>query len=346
MGTPTDINIEDSSVLLSYLRDTGKISANETPTFVRLDGGVSNRAMWVKREHHPDWVMKQALEKLRVQVDWYSAPERIHREATGLRCLNRIVPQHVPEFIFEDHQHHILAMTAIPQPHLNWKSELLAENPHSDHAVMFGELLAQIHNAVDDYPEIIEEFNDRSFFEELRLEPYYGYTAEQVPLAQEYLMSLIDDTRRRRQALVHGDYSPKNVLLHDDRLYILDYEVIHFGDPAFDIGFSMTHFLSKAHYRSDHRMDFLQMARLYWEAYSHNISEHFITQDMETYAVRHTLGCLLARVAGRSPLEYLDSEQRGRQQQVVIDLIRQNIQTIPDLINAFAERLTFYHDKN
>lgn len=180
----------------------------------------------------------------------------------------------------------------------------------------------------------------------MRLEPYYAYTASQVAAAEPFLTQLIADTRKRIQALVHGDYSPKNVLLHNEKLYILDYEVIHFGDPAFDIGFSMTHFLSKAHYRAIQRQTFIQMAQTYWQTYADTIAARFVSQSLEIYGVRHTLACMLARVAERSPLEYLDTSYRKRQRDIVLDLIQRDIKTIPDLITQFADRLEKIDDNN
>lgn len=342
MSDQQNIDIENPAQLLNYLRESNRITADNIPEFVKLDGGVSNRTVWVQGDGI-DWILKQALEKLRVEVDWFSAPERIHREASGLRRLSQVIPDSVPEFIFEDMAYHILAMSAIPQPHQNWKTQLLNEIPNNNHAKQFGELLAKIHNAVETSLDIAAEFSDTKFFEELRLEPYYAYTATQVSDAQDYLNQLIVDTRQRKQGLVHGDYSPKNVLLYDDRLYILDYEVIHFGDPAFDIGFSMTHFLSKAHYRKTYRQQFIKIASTYWKTYVDSISSKFVSEFLELYAVRHTLACLLARVAGRSPLEYLSDSQRKHQQKMVLELIEMNIQTMPALISQINHKLEAIH---
>jgi 5-methylthioribose kinase len=127
---------------------------------------------------------------------------------------------------------------------------------------------------------------------------------------------------------VHGDYSPKNVLVHNGRLILLDHEVIHWGDPAFDLGFSMTHLLSKAHHLTQHRAAFLNAAQHYWDVYD--------DASNESRAVRHTLGCLLARVAGRSPLEYLNEDERVRQKGAVLKLMAAPPQKIRDLIEGFA----------
>src|SRR5690606_31921066 len=97
---------------------------------------------------------------------------------------------------------------------------------------------------------------------------------------------------------VHGDYSPKNVLVHGGRLVLLDHEVIHFGDPTFDLGFSLTHFLSKAHHLPPRRDAFAEATRQYWERYRQLVAEEPWADDLEGRAVRKTLGVMLARARG------------------------------------------------
>src|SRR3954464_13347838 len=122
-----ELDIERPGELVSYLRETGRIAADETPRVQVLAGGVSNRTVLVERQSGEAWVVKQALAKLRVAVDWFSSPERIHREALGLRWLERLAPPGTTTpLVFEDHAQHLLAMDAVPQPHENWKTMLLA----------------------------------------------------------------------------------------------------------------------------------------------------------------------------------------------------------------------------
>lgn len=334
------LDIEQPEALIAYLRETERIHADEHPAVRVLGGGVSNRTVLVERETGEAWVLKQALEKLRVATDWFSSPERVHREAEGLRWLSELAPEGgTVGFVFEDRAHHILAMRAVPQPHQNWKTMLLAGEVHLEHLRQFGAMLGTLEcGALEHRDELEHAFGDRSFFESLRLEPYYAYTASVVSEASSFLHALIEETRANRVSLVHGDYSPKNVLVYRDRLILLDHEVIHFGDPAFDLGFSMTHLLSKAHHMTAYRKAFLEAARQYWTAYS-DAAKGVLTPELEVRAVRHTLGCLLARVAGRSPLEYLDEIERARQRGIVIDLISSPPTTMQELIDEFRNRL-------
>lgn len=334
----TELDIEQPGALTAYLRETGKIGPDEEPVVHVLGGGVSNRTVLVERPGGEAWVVKQALAKLRVQVDWFSSPERIHREALGLRWLAQIAPPGTTTpLIFEDHEHHLLGMEAVPQPHENWKSMLLAGRLERDHVAQFARLLGTVHRVSGERKSEIEPlFGDRRFFESLRLEPYYVYTGTQVPEAAGFIEALVAETRSHADTIVHGDYSPKNVLVHDGRLVLLDHEVIHLGDPGFDLGFSLTHLLSKAHHVAGCRQAFKQAAIDYWVIYRETVGDASWAEKLEPRAVRHTLGCLLGRVRGRSPLEYLDAAERTRQARAVTALMMNPPRTVAELAERFV----------
>ncbi|GCE08878.1 phosphotransferase family protein [Dictyobacter aurantiacus] len=342
------LDIEQPGVLQRYLQAHGRIEPEEEPIIQILAGGISNRTVLVQRADGESWVIKQALAKLRVATDWFSSPERIHREALGIRWLSQLAPSGtITPFVFEDHIQHLLAMQAVPQPHANWKTLLLAGQLQDQHVVQFSELLGNIHrHAYERQEGIARVFDDTSFFESLRIEPYYLYTATQVPEANTFIETLVQETRANRLTLVHGDYSPKNILVHADKLILLDHEVIHYGDPAFDLGFSLTHLLSKAHHLTAQRTDFARAANMYWQNYKKSIEDVPWSRPLEARAVRHTLACMLARVAGRSMLEYFSPQQRLRQRQVILSLITDQPATINALIEQFIERINQYDDND
>ena len=329
------LDIEDFPALLQYLRESQRIAADETPMFTRLSGGVSNRAILVERQNRQSWVLKQALPRLRVSVEWLSDPRRIEREATGMCELARLAPFGcITPLVFLDESRFLLAMEAVPQPHQNWKTVLLAGDVRMSHFEQFGNLLGCIHRGGWEHrAKLAQEFEDRSFFESLRLEPYYQYAAGQKPAAAEFLNQLIDRTRKTRHTLVHGDYSPKNVLVHNDRLILLDHEVIHFGQGAFDIGFALAHLLSKAHHLPAYRSPFVRAAKDFYRSYREALGDIPWKQDAEKDGVSHALGCLLARCVGRSPLEYLGRVEKDRQVCAVLKLMQHQ----PDRVASFAD---------
>jgi len=337
----SQIDIEDFEQLLPYLKTRGAIGASErNPELSILGGGVSNRVVQVRRANGVVWVLKQGLPKLRVSVDWFSDPARIQHEALALKWL-RTLGLDVPELQFEDANQHLIAMDAVAEPHVNWKQLLLAGHLEIGHVEAFARMLAHLHlRSAQRRGEISLVFEDDSYFESLRVEPYYLYTAEQIPEVRPFIDAVVASTRANHLCLVHGDYSPKNVLIHDDRLVLLDHEVAHFGDPAFDLGFSMTHLLSKAHHVSSHRSLFAEATVRYWQLYWELVGGQALAKGLERRAIESTLCCLLARVAGRSPLEYFTVPEKERQRLVVMQLMKDVPKTTPQLVAQFVEGLT------
>ena len=338
-----ELDIEQPEALVRYLRGSGKVGAGESLKVRVLAGGVSNKTVLVERPAGEAWVLKQALPKLRVRVDWFSDPARIHREADALRWLPGLAPPGmITPLVFEDRDHHLLAMRAVPQPHENFKTMLMTAGRIDPKPVsQFGTLLGVIQrNAFQRRGEVEPVFEDRSYFLSLRIEPYYEYTAAQVPKAVAFLRDLIDGTRATRLTLVHGDYSPKNVLVpRDGNIVLLDHEVIHWGDPAFDVGFALAHLLSKGHHRPQLRKAFGSAAVSFWSAYQGALGQVPWATALEQRSVRHGLGCLLARVAGRSPLEYLTEREHVKQSDVVVALMSEPPGSVAELVKEFLGRV-------
>ena len=332
------VDIEQPTQLIAYLHQRGRIEPAEIPTCRLLEGGVSNRTVLTTRPSGEAWVLKQALEQLRVAAEWHSNPIRIHCEAAGMRALDELLPTGaVPKFLFEDHEHHLLAMEAVAQPHDNWRDLLLEGKISNDLVIQFGELLAFMHRRSRERADFYApSFANQTFFEELRLEAYYAYSAQTTPAAAAFYAQLIADTRSTHTSLVHGDYSPKNVLVRLGKLVLLDHEVIHWGDPTFDIGFALTHFLSKANHLSTNRTAFAAAARMFFDTYAACGGFANQTAD-EPRAVRQTLGCLLARIVGRSPLGYLTSDGRTRQRDTALQLIAAPPTTMHTCIDRFID---------
>ena len=335
------VDIENANDLLRYLRESERIGKEETPTFRTLRGGVSNKTVLLQRPDGSRWVLKQALPKLRVQADWFSDPARIRVEANALRYLPLVTPANtIPKLLFEDEGLHLLAMEAVPDPHENWKEQLLSGRIDQDLVRQFGRLLASIHRrSFEIRQQLLPTFENRMFFETLRLEPYYQFTATRVPEAAEFLEGLVKENRRHCLTLVHGDYSPKNILVHQGRLILLDHEVLHFGDPAFDLGFSLTHLLSKAHHLEQGRLAFLEATYEYWKTYEFETGPAHWVGDVESRAVSNTIACLLARTSGRSPLEYFSDVEHHRQKEAALGLIAHRPGSVPELIDDFGQRI-------
>ncbi len=301
-----------------------------------MHGGVSNRTVKVDF-NGTSWVLKQALTKLRVKGDWFSSPERIYYEAEGMKWFHQNLPGVCPRLVFEDRDKFILAMETVIPPFDNLKELLMTSGPRISLFEKAGYLLGQIHHKGQNRETIPGLFYNRQFFESLRIEPYYNECIRQVSKSSDFLNQLIIETRSNGYTVTHGDYSPKNLLVKNDQLILLDHEVIHFGDGTFDLGFFTAHLLSKANLYSSYRSDFLKGILSFFRYYQTGYAK--LNQQSECRAIKHSVACLLARVSGLSPVEYLNYTQRQIQKSVALGLIDSLPDSVDELVAEFGRRL-------
>jgi 5-methylthioribose kinase len=104
----------------------------------------------------------------------------------------------------------------------------------------------------------------------------------------------------------------------------------------------MAHFFSKAHHLNDERSRLASAAELFWQVYREEIEHLDWAGSLEPRVVHHTLGCLLARVAGKSRLEYLTPEEMTRQQDVVLEIMAAPPKSVATLIDEFVHKIEAY----
>ncbi|HEY3442045.1 MAG TPA: aminoglycoside phosphotransferase family protein [Paludibaculum sp.] len=287
-------------------------------TLTPLGGGISNHVILVDAPGGCS-VFKQALGKLRVEQDWRSARDRVFRECAALRAVLSVLPPGaVPRVLLEAREHFIFAMEAAPADAQPWKSPLLAGEVRLEWAEMAGQLLGTWIRESMGRSGWQAEFASLTVFGELRVDPYYRTTAARHPELARHFASLIDECLNRRFSLVHGDFSPKNLLISSQGMMVIDWEVVHWGDPSFDAAFLTNHLLLKAFHRPADWRRYQLAATTFWRALRAVVEPEWLLPA----AMRH-LGCLLlARVDGKSPAEYIQTETlRQRVRTSAIDLI-------------------------
>ncbi|HET7101454.1 MAG TPA: aminoglycoside phosphotransferase family protein [Terriglobia bacterium] len=290
----------------AYLAERGLADDPSTLSIRELGGGISN---FVSLVEGPGirWVAKQSLGRLRVKDDWTSQRERIFREAAAIQSLGSILDGAVPQVVHVDRANFLYVMTAAAEGSVVWKRALLEGQVSMEVAEAAGRLLAAMITASQQGSAFREEFADRTIFDELRIDPYYRTTAARHPDAREALEQLIEDSWKIRNSLVHGDYSPKNMLVRGGGIFLIDFEVVHWGDPAFDSAFLLNHLMLKAFHQPRFGGLYFQAARAFWHALNGGLREAR-TVDFEAMTVRHLGGLMLARMDGKSPVEYIRDE--------------------------------------
>ena len=292
-----------------WLRQHGWVGSG--PVQVReLAEGVSNVVLRVETPERK-FVVKQSRPQLRTREAWFSNLDRIWREYDVMRLLQPLLPAGtVPELLYRCDEDYAFAMSHAPEPFRNWRSVLLSGEVDPSLGEQAGRLLGTIHEATGSRPELIEPFRDRTVFEQLRVEPFYLKIQERLPEIAERVQPLIERMRTLRLGLCHGDFSPKNLLLHEGRFILVDYETGHWGDCTMDIGFFLSHLLLKAIYRSDQRESILELTRAFWRGYEATVRWQPVA-ELQREGIGHLAVCLLARVDGTSPVPYLaDAKQK------------------------------------
>jgi 5-methylthioribose kinase len=275
--------------------DAAGLSARE------LGGGVSNRVFLVETPSRA-LVLKQALPRLRVAEEWLADPERLWRESAAIRLLRPLLPaQAVPEVVFEDRAQQVFAMTAAPGER-TWKTLLMSGDISTTVARNAGRIHAALMRSTADADSWIEIFGDLTAFDQLRLDPYYRFTARRHPQWRTLFDAAIARCRERRVSLVHGDWSPKNMMVDGVDVTVIDFEVIHYGDPSFDSAFLLNHLALKSLHMPAHAGMLADAALAYWGSLEAEIPAWF-----ESATLEHLPLLMLARVDGKSPAEYIES---------------------------------------
>ncbi len=315
----------------AYLRAVGVIPANVRVEIRSLPGGVSNEVLYVAFPSgvQPDLVVKQGREQLRTEAAWFCTPRRILREVATLRICQRVLHRWegahpsegaplrlraaTPRVLYVDEENCWFAMTAAPPGHTTWKQQLLHGSADAAIAEQCGLLLGVLHSGTWHDPHVAEQLGDRQWFEQLRLDPYYRTVAAAFPEAAGRLQELIDAIPQHAACLVHADFSPKNLLVHAQGLLMVDFETGHYGDPAFDLGFFLSHLLLKACYHAPRHAEFLQLAERFLATYAHAMRRTLdpaAWRDLQHRGIAHLAACGWARLDGTSRVEYLTCPTR------------------------------------
>jgi 5-methylthioribose kinase len=313
----------------AYLRETGRLTPDELVRVRELTGGVSNMVLMVERPQRPDheFVIKQARARLRTEHAWFSSLERNWREAQVLTLCARLLDAssgqpgaepvaHTPRILFEDRAQYLFAMTAAPRPNTVWKHELLAGNVNPQVAAACGRLLGTLHAGSWLDADVERQLGDRTLFDQLRIDPYYRTLAAARPEARPAVERLIASLEAHPRSLVHADFSPKNLLVFQGGLMMVDFETGHYGDPAFDLGFFLSHIVLKACHKIPRHGAYLSLGESFARAYNEVVGPRVSQQelaDLWTRGLQHLAGCAWARLDGKSPIDYLTDPVRRDQ---------------------------------
>jgi len=200
-------------------------------------------------------------------------------------------------------------MEFLDERFVNWKSALLRGAALEEDAARAAKLMGTIHAQSWADSEAQAKFQTWPNFFALRVEPYLLTTGSRHPKLRSLFEEEAERLRRTALALVHGDFSPKNILISRERLVLLDCEAAWFGDPAFDAAFLLNHLFLKALHLPAWREDYLRLAVVCWSEYHAGLAQRF-DGNLSFRSGRLLLMVMLAPMDGKSPVEYIAEERK------------------------------------
>ncbi len=290
----------------------GLMSPGDQPLLTELTGGISSEIYKIDLALGSVCV-KRALPTLKSDPNWHVPVSRSSAEYEWLQVAQKISPGMAPDPIGFDAKANIVVMVYLdPGKNPNWKEQLRDGNIDPTFAALTAERLAALHNATAGLPDIAKTFDNDEIFYDIRLEAYFVAAGRAVPVVQDILTEIVHETAEAKEALVHGDVSPKNILVGDAGPVFLDAECAWYGEPAFDAAFCLTHLLLKAIWKPQWHDGYEACHTAFRETYLGSAA-WIDAKELDRRVTRLHLAMLLARVAGRSKVEYItDPEMQKR----------------------------------
>lgn len=301
-----------------------------------LTGGVASDIAVVSLPGR-EVCVKFALAKLKVAEDWHAPVHRNKAEFAWLTAAATCAPGNVPRLFGWSASDNGFAMEYLTGETVYlWKDALLASEPDRGEAEAVAAVLGAIHAASTLSGFDRSPFQNRDDFRALRLEPYLNFTASKHPDLAPRLSELVTSLYEADRVLVHGDVSPKNILFRDGKPIILDAECATMGDPCFDLAFCLNHLFLKALHLPEFKRSLLASVLRFWGTYALFVNwEDAMALEARVAALLPAL--MLARVDGKSPVEYLSETDQARIRALTVPLIARPVCRLLDLIDVIAE---------
>ncbi len=297
--------------IVEFLQHSGLLTPGQRVGLEPLEGGVSSD-IWIVRTDDNTFCVKRALPQLRVAAEWRAPTSRNTSEVKWLKAAASFLPQAVPNVLAESAELGVFAMEYLPPASFElWKARLRRGVAEPSTGAQVGERLAFLHRAFAERPTSPADFPNDGTFYALRLEPYLIATARKHPDLANRLEGLAEVTAHTKTSVVHGDISPKNIFIGDRGPVFVDAECAWFGDPAFDVAFCLNHLLLKTRWVPSAARELLATFTALRQAYFAGVTWE-PAAALEMRAAHLLPGLLLARIDGKSPVEYLVDDEASK----------------------------------
>ena len=328
----TNANLNDR--VSDLLIDLGLVNnITQIHSIEPLTGGVASDVVLVQTNQQK-YCVKFALPKMRVEADWFAPIYRNLSEYEWLKLAEKIIPDNTPKMFGFSKKMGGFAMEYVGGDDcFVWKEKLFKFPPDISIAEKVGKTFGKVqsHTGREDFDS--SAFQKKDVFFHMRIEPYILYTGSNHPDLKPIFDEMARNLSDTNHTVVHGDVSPKNILVKSGEPILIDAECATMGDPAFDVAFCLNHFFLKAVFSPNFKGELEQAAKSFFENYFEFV--HWEDKQEFNQRVAKLLPMLgLARVDGKSPVEYLNPDQQQAVRHMVIPLIKAPHNSILSTISA------------
>ena len=306
----------------------------------KITDGVSSDIWYVKTEQDVEFCIKRALAKLTVKADWYAPISRSKFEAMYFQYCFEIAPDNFPKLLGYDNKNYILAMKWYnPNSFSVWKKKLLNKKVEKEDIINVCDLLIKKHEKFFNSKNLEKKFDNDVTFYSIRIEPYILFTSKKYPDFKNKFDSVAESLVKNKKTLIHGDFSPKNILIKDNNPLILDAETACWGNPIFDLAFFNNHIILKSILNPDIYKGYIKLSKSFLNTYLLYFSlvnnKSYIKEFVKLQAL-----LILARVDGKSPVEYFDEKQRIKARILAKSIIFKIKPTLRNLFQVWQDAVS------
>ncbi len=312
------------------------IKKNEKIRYEKLDGGVSSD-IWAIHSEKYSFCVKKSLDKLKVKENWRAPKVRNQYEVKYLNTVRELAPNPVPHIHGHNPADNVFAMNWYdPKTYRTWKEDLLKKHINFSQAIKVSKTISLIHNNTAKKKSLSLSFSNDKIFNSIRIEPYFEFVAKVYPDFSSTIFNQIESIKSNKKVLIHGDLSPKNILISKRDPIILDAECTNWGDPAFDIAFCINHFILKSLYfiKESHNKNFVKLCDIFLQIYFKEVSWESIN-NLESRIIKMLPILILARVDGKSPVEYFKKTHKTLGRNLAIKILNNKIKNFDELKNLW-----------
>ena len=306
--------------------------------YKKLTGGVSSEVYYIKTNKN-NYCIKRSLKRLLVKKKWIVNTNRIKFEYLWLKHCQNILKRNIPNTYEYNNKKKYIVMEYLKNSRFKTLKQLYFNKIININTIkLISKHLYKIHSNSNNYKtKETFEGNYKNFYD-LRLDPYFNEVGRVYPKYKEYIKKINENYIKNSNTLVHGDFSPKNILVGKNKIIYLDAECCNFGDPVFDLVFFTNHLLIKSIFFKDKSQEFIKLYFYFYKEYLNNLS----VKNFNSYVnriIKMTPIMLLSRVDGKSPVEYINKEKiKNIIRKKSFLLLENKINSLNDIIRVINER--------